>query len=121
MILPYNVNEANFKKALNELETALGKEWVLSEEEDLALYRDAYSPQWDDEDEPMPSLVVLPQNTQEVQRVVQVANKYKIALFPISTGKNLGYGACAPQKRGDVVVDLKRMNKIIEVDDKRNF
>ncbi|TQR61305.1 FAD-binding oxidoreductase [Campylobacter troglodytis] len=121
MILPYNVSEASFKKALNELEVALGKEWVLSEVEDLALYRDAYSPQWDDEDEPVPSLVVLPQNTQEVQRVVQVANKYKIALFPISTGKNLGYGACAPQKRGDVVVDLKRMNKIIEVDDKRNF
>ncbi|EOB0432574.1 FAD-binding oxidoreductase [Campylobacter coli] len=58
---------------------------------------------------------------EEVQAIVKIANEFKIPLFPISTGKNLGYGSSAPQQRGQVVVDLKRMNKIIEVDDKRNF
>lgn len=121
MILPINVSESSFKAALNKFEAALGKEWVISDTEGLNLYRDAYSPQWDDEDEPVPSLALAPKDTSEVQAIVKIANEFKIPLFPISTGKNLGYGSSAPQRRGDVVVDLKRMNKIIEVDDKRNF
>ncbi|EIN6486198.1 FAD-binding protein [Campylobacter coli] len=37
---------------------------------------------------------------EEVQAIVKIANEFKIPLFPISTGKNLGYGSCAPQQRG---------------------
>jgi 4-cresol dehydrogenase (hydroxylating) len=33
----------------------------------------------------------------------------------------LTYGGPAPNVRGRLVVDLKRMNRILEVDDKRNF
>ena len=66
-------------------------------------------------------MALAPKNVEEVQAIVKIANEYKIPLFPISTGKNLGYGSCVPQQRGQVVVDLKRMNKIIEVNDKRNF
>lgn len=111
MILPINVKESDFKAAIAKFEAVLGKEWVFKSEEDLNLYRDAYSPQWDDEDEPIPSLALAPKNVEEVQAIVKIANEYKIPLFPISTGKNLGYGSCAPQQRGQVVVDLKRMNK----------
>jgi (+)-pinoresinol hydroxylase len=44
-------------------------------------------------------------------------NRYKVSLYPISTGKNLGYGGSAPAYSGSVVVDLKRMNRVIEVDE----
>src|SRR5690606_16588800 len=47
--------------------------------------------------------------------------RYRTPLFPISTGKNFAYGGPAPSMRGSVVVDLKRMNRVIEVDDERNF
>ncbi|MCD4861425.1 FAD-dependent oxidoreductase, partial [Campylobacter coli] len=30
---------------------------------------------------------------EEVQAIVKIANEFKIPLFPISTGKNLGYGS----------------------------
>ncbi len=99
MILPINVKESDFKAAIAKFEAVLGKEWVFKSEEDLNLYRDAYSPQWDDEDEPIPSLALAPKNVKEVQAIVKIANEYKIPLFPISTGKNLGYGSCAPQQR----------------------
>ncbi|HED6220415.1 TPA: FAD-binding protein [Campylobacter coli] len=33
---------------------------------------------------------------EEVQAIVKIANEFKIPLFPISTGKNLGYGSSAP-------------------------
>jgi 4-cresol dehydrogenase (hydroxylating) len=121
MILPHNVNEKDFLNAIKEFEKIVGKEWVFKEEEDINLYRDAYSPCWDEPQEPIPSLAVAPKEVEEVQEIVKIANKYKIAIFPISTGKNLGYGSSAPNNRGDVVIDLKRMNKIIEVNDKRNF
>lgn len=121
MILPIGVSKSAFQSAVGKFQKAIGKEWVFTKEADLSLYRDAYSPQWDDEDEPVPSLALAPKSTAEVQVIVKIANTHKIPLFPISTGKNLGYGSSAPQRRGDVVVDLKRMNKIIEVDDKRNF
>ena len=35
--------------------------------------------------------------TEEVQEIVRIANRYGIPLYPISTGKNLGYGGSAPQ------------------------
>jgi 4-cresol dehydrogenase (hydroxylating) len=56
-----------------------------------------------------------------VQAVVRVANKYKIPLYPISTGKNLGYGGSAPNHSGSVVLDLKRMNRIIEVNESNAY
>ncbi|MGI7161888.1 FAD-binding protein, partial [Campylobacter coli] len=40
----------------------------------------------------MPSLALAPKNVEEVQAIVKIANEFKIPLFPISTGKNLGYG-----------------------------
>lgn len=56
MILPKNVSQSDFTAAVAKFEKALGKEWVFKTQEDLDLYRDAYSPQWDDDDEPIPSL-----------------------------------------------------------------
>lgn len=63
------------------------------------------------------STVVYPSSTEEVQKIVHWANKYRIPLFPISMGRNLGYGGAAPRVRGSVVVDLgKRMAKILDID-----
>ena len=50
---------------------------------------------------------------------MRIANDHTLPLYPISTGKNLGYGGSAPILSGSVVVDLKRMNRIINVDEGR--
>jgi 4-cresol dehydrogenase (hydroxylating) len=87
----------------------------------VALYRDSYSIYWGEAEERVASAAVAPQKVEEVQQVVRIANKYRIPLYAISTGRNLTYGGSAPTLRGSVVVDLKRMNRILEVDDKRTF
>ena len=46
---------------------------------------------------------------------MRIANQYKVPLWPISRGKNFGYGGSAPVMKGAVVLDLSRMKKI-EVD-----
>ncbi|KAH8819779.1 glycolate oxidase [Xylogone sp. PMI_703] len=63
------------------------------------------------------SCTVYPSSTPDVQTVVQWANKHKIPIWPISMGRNLGYGGAAPRVPGSVVVDLgKRMDRILRID-----
>lgn len=119
--LPPDVSQTDFKSALLKFSEAVGSRWVFTSEEDVHLYRDAYSPLWDEQEERLPSAAVAPESTEQVQAIVRIANEYKIPLYPISTGKNLGYGGSAPTVSGSVIVDLKRLNKVIEVDDKRHF
>jgi 4-cresol dehydrogenase (hydroxylating) len=116
---PQGVGAADFAAALRKLETAVGEQWVFKSDEDVALYRDAYSPERDEPTERLASAAVAPITVEQVQQVVRVANEHKLPLYPISTGKNLGYGGSAPILSGSVVVDLKRMNRIIAVDEGR--
>jgi 4-cresol dehydrogenase (hydroxylating) len=121
MPLPPNTSEASFASALAEFKTAVGDAWVFSTKEDVALYRDSYSIYWGEPEERLASAAVAPANVEQVQQIVRIANKYRIPLYPISTGRNLTYGGAAPTLSGSVVVDLKRMNRILEVDEDRHF
>ena len=113
-VLPQNVNATDFTKAIDEFSTILGPENVLTDTEHLAPYMKIMLPV--DEDQHAPSAAILARSVEEIQRIVEVCNRYKVPVWPISTGKNLGYGSAAPATRGQVVLDLRRMNKIIEVD-----
>jgi len=120
-VLPAGVGAGDFAKVLQEFGSAVGSQWVFSSPEDMDLYRDAYSIVWGEPQERRASAAVAPENVEQVQAVVRIANKFKVPIYAISTGRNLTYGGSAPNYTGSVVVDLKRMNKIISVDDRRNF
>jgi (+)-pinoresinol hydroxylase len=115
MTVPPGVDPTDFASALREFERVVGKEWVFTSVEDLDLYRDAYSPFLHEAEERVASAALAPSSTEEVQQIVRIANRYRVPLYPISTGKNLGYGGSAPALSGCVVLDLKRMNRILEV------
>jgi FAD/FMN-containing dehydrogenase len=121
MAAPPGVSERDFSRALDELAGAVGREWVFTTDEDLNLYRDAYSPFWNEAADRVPSAAVAPDSVGQVQAIVRIANAYKIPLWTIATGKNLGYGGSSPAYSGSVIVDLKRMNRILEVDDKIHY
>ena len=120
-VLPPGVNADNFAAAVREFEAAVGKDWVFTSDEDLHPYRDHFSYIKDQPNELVPSAAVGPDTTEQVQAIVRTANKYKIPLYAISTGKNFAYGGPSPNVRGSVTVDLKRMNRIHEVNDKRHY
>ncbi len=121
MTAPPGIASEIFTKALQEFAAAVGDEWVFTTQEDVDLYRDAYSPLRGLPDDRTASASVAPGTAKEVQAVVRIANRHGIPLYTISTGKNLGYGGAAPAYSGSVILDLKRMNRIIEVDDSRHF
>lgn len=62
-----------------------------------------------------PALRVRPGSVAEVQQVVRWAAWHDLAIYPISGGRNWGYGdACAPTD-GCLLLDLSRLNRILEV------
>lgn len=58
--------------------------------------------------------VVRPGTVLEVQRCLQIANEFKVPVYPISTGLNIGYGSTVPPAPGCIIMELKRLDHIIE-------
>ena len=121
MSAPPGVSEQDFQRAVDRFESVVGREWVFTSDEDVALYRDAYSPLWSEEEEKIASAAVAPDSAEQVQEIVRIANEFRVPLYPISTGRNLGYGGSAPVLSGSVVLDLKRMNRILDVDERNAY
>lgn len=70
-----------------------------------------------DQEEMVASAITYPSSTSEVQTIVKWANVYTIPIWPISMGRNIGYGGAAPRVPGSVVVDLgRKMNKVLKID-----
>ncbi|MFC1969537.1 FAD-binding oxidoreductase [Chloroflexota bacterium] len=65
----------------------------------------------------IPDLVVLPASTEEVQRVVRIANRYGLKVIPISTGANM-VSLAIPVQLETIALDLKRMDKILDIDER---
>jgi 4-cresol dehydrogenase (hydroxylating) len=63
-------------------------------------------------------LVVLPGSVQEVQAVLRIVNRHRMPIYPISRGRNWGLGSRVPVQSGCCIVDLKRMNRILNFDER---
>jgi len=120
-VLPPGLSQQAFNDALEKIKSIVGADWVLTSEDDLHPYRDSFSSVWDTDEERRASSVAAPASVEQVQAIVRIANEFGLPLFPISTGKNFGYGGPSPNLPGSMIVDLKRMDKVLEVDEDRNF
>lgn len=65
--------------------------------------------------------VVFPETTHAVQTLVRLARKLRLALYPVSGGRNWGLGSRVPTHDGSVVVDLRRMNAIVACDEALSY
>lgn len=63
-----------------------------------------------------PDYVVVPKTVEEIQEIVRLANREKIPIVPMGAGMALT-GLVIPLK-GGIVVDMKRMTRILEVNEK---
>jgi FAD/FMN-containing dehydrogenase len=62
----------------------------------------------------LPDYVVMATTVEQIQGILRFANKEKIPVVPYTGGTNIG-GLTIPE-RGGIILDLKRMNKIIKLD-----
>jgi glycolate oxidase len=65
-----------------------------------------------------PAAVIMPASAAEVQAIVRTCNRYKIKCKPYSTGWG---AASAPTVKDEIQMDLRRMNRILEIDEKNMF
>ncbi|MBY9016161.1 MAG: FAD-binding oxidoreductase [Candidatus Lokiarchaeota archaeon] len=99
----------NREVILKELEKIVGKEYATNRSEDLYIYSQ-------DPGASLPrsvDFVVMPNTTEEVQAIVKLANQEKISIVPMGGGLTLS-GLIIPVK-GGIVLDMKRMNQILEI------
>jgi FAD/FMN-containing dehydrogenase len=66
-----------------------------------------------------PNYVAYVENKEQVRGIVELANKTKVPLYPVSSGIHF-YGNTIPLNAG-IVVDLSRMNKILNIDRRNRF
>lgn len=103
-------NPLGFSSAIKAWRARLGEERVCTEQQILSeIGRSCTSK------DTLPLAVIFPETLEEVQSVVKLAQINNVPLYPISCGKNWGYGSASPSCANSVVVNLSRMNRIIEV------
>jgi len=112
--LPKGSSAENFAAALDELRPIVGARHVIVEAERLASYNKIMLPVPDAQH--APSAAIEPANVEQIQAIMKVLGRRGLPVYPISTGKNIGYGSAAPVQRGQLVMDLRRMNRILSVD-----
>jgi 4-cresol dehydrogenase (hydroxylating) flavoprotein subunit len=118
-VLAQGVAEKDFSRAIDAFTAALGSEAVLTDDESLREFRDPFAhPTWD---EYTASAVVMPTTVEEVQAVVRIANECGVPLWTHGTGRNNGYGGPAPRVRGSVIVSLRNMNRVLEINEESAY
>lgn len=91
-------------------EEIVGRDNILTAEEELACYAYDATPGFYH----MPDAVVIPANTQQVSKILRMADQEKIPVYTRGAGTNLSAGTVPMQ--GGIVLLMTRMNKIMEVD-----
>ncbi len=94
---------------LDELRTIVGKEQVATEKQDLLCYSyDATQMEF------LPDAVVFPATAEEVSRILHLANRENIPVFPRGSGS--GFSGGSLPKGGGIVLVTTRMNRILSID-----
>jgi FAD/FMN-containing dehydrogenase len=66
-----------------------------------------------------PDAVVMPGSTQEVQQIMHLADRYKVPVVPMGGG--LVLSGLTRALHGGIILDMKRMNRIIQVNPKSRY
>lgn len=61
--------------------------------------------------------ILRPGSREEVEACLRVANRFRVPVYPTSRGKNWGFGSRVPANRGSVLLDLGRLNRIVDFDE----
>ncbi len=108
MSLQYNkISE----KLLQEFKKIVGEKNCLTEKEIRYTYAfgsTMIEPEW------IPDLILLPEDSEQISKILIIANENKIPVTPRGSGTSLSAGPLTPF--GGIVLDLSAMNKILLID-----
>lgn len=124
LVLPPRITREQYNEFISTCQSAVGSENIdVISSRDQIQDGDYLNPNYThdphhvlQQDFFLASAVIAPRSVADVQAIVTAANRYTVPLWPISIGRNSGYGGAAPRVSGSVVLNMgKHMNKILEV------
>lgn len=103
------------KKILDQLRAVVGPAGMITNDAELLVYEcDGFTIERN-----KPEVVVFPNDTAQVSRIVKICHQAKVPFLPRGAGTSLA-GGCLPIG-GGVVISLARMKRIWEVDSRNRF
>ncbi|WP_198265179.1 FAD-binding oxidoreductase [sulfur-oxidizing endosymbiont of Gigantopelta aegis] len=99
----------NFTQAIQKFKELLGSDAVITEQ----TIRNNYETATYQTDNKVLA-IVKPASREQVQQCLRIANEFHLPLYPVSTGLNVGYGSKVPSANNCIILELKRMNNIVD-------
>lgn len=66
-------------------------------------------------------VILRPANREQVSAIMRVANRHRVPVYPVSSGRNWGYGSRVPVVSGCALVDLGRIREIVDFNERSGF
>jgi len=66
-------------------------------------------------------LIVKPANSDELKDCIIAANELNTPVYPISKGKNWGYGSKVPVSDNNILIELDRLDKILDYNEQLGY
>lgn len=101
----------DLEAALHDWQALLGDRQVLRGADVLRAYGDDSSGQT----RRVPAALRI-SDASQVPEVMRIASRHRVPVYPISTGRNWGYGTALPAQDDCVILDLGGMDKILHFD-----
>lgn len=102
--------------AVQEWKEALGSEFVVCEPASLSRAETAtFSTH-----QKIP-LILRPRNREQVARAMSIAARHGVPVYPVSSGRNWGYGSRVPVVTGCALMDLSGMKRIVDFNDRLGY
>ncbi|HKC24069.1 MAG TPA: FAD-binding protein, partial [Thermoanaerobaculia bacterium] len=99
--------------AVDAWRRAVGAEHVLTETAELAAAETATFPTTQ-----RIVAIVRPADVVEVQACMRIANEHRAPVYPVSRGRNWGLGSRVPVSTGCALLDLGRLDRIVDYDER---
>lgn len=103
------------EEVVKSLQNIVGEDFVTTDKEDLLIYGEDMT----EEKARLPDAVAMPDGSEEIQKIILLANEQKIPIVPYITAANIG-GLTIPM-HGGIVLDLKRMDRVVKVDEDNKY
>ncbi len=66
-------------------------------------------------------VILRPGSVDQVSGIVRIASRFRFPVYPVSSGKNWGYGSRVPPVSGCALIDLSRLNRITAFDENLGY
>ncbi|MDJ1131412.1 FAD-binding oxidoreductase [Streptomyces iconiensis] len=100
------------RAALRDWRQAIGAEHIHTDRSSLERFGTATYPTHREI-----AAVILPADQEQLRDCLRIASRHRVPLYPVSTGKNWGYGSATPPAGDCVLMPLSRLNRILDYDD----